>query len=289
MRLRINLIRSSMVVMSALLFTMCSTDEGIRPSDDTAISGRGLISGGTGTTVNLIGLSDKNELVFLTVSHGATETGLVPITGLRTDEFIIAIDKAKELFGVSSQSQIYKINPLTGVARPVGLSFTPALSGELVGFDLSPSDNTIRIMTATQNLRISTSTGQVLGQDGPWHVSPLALNSIAFLPGVAGSKTTLYGLDIAGQKLYKQAPGGTGAVVLIGSTGFEWRIEGGFDILSNGVGYTVQYGHGLSSGGPQIGNDDVTEDEFRLYTVNLKSGVATSKGVVRPMIGLTVK
>jgi len=278
-----------MVVMSALLFTMCSTDEGIRPSDDTAISGRGLISGGTGTTVNLIGLSDKNELVFLTVSHGATETGLVPITGLRTDEFIIAIDKAKELFGVSSQSQIYKINPLTGVARPVGLSFTPALSGELVGFDLSPSDNTIRIMTATQNLRISTSTGQVLGQDGPWHVSPLALNSIAFLPGVAGSKTTLYGLDIAGQKLYKQAPGGTGAVVLIGSTGFEWRIEGGFDILSNGVGYTVQYGHGFSSGGPQIGNDDVTEDEFRLYTVNLKSGVATSKGVVRPMIGLTVK
>jgi hypothetical protein len=144
-------------------------------------------------------------------------------------------------------------------------------------------------MTAGQNLRISTSNGQVLGQDGPWHVTPLALNSIAFLPGVAGSKTTLYGLDIAAQKLYKQAPGGTGAVVLIGSTGFEWRIEGGFDILSNGVGYTVQYGHGLSSGGPQIGNDDVTEDEFRLYTVNLKSGVATSKGVVRPMIGLTVK
>jgi hypothetical protein len=36
MRLRINLIRSSMVVMTALLFTMCSTDEGIRPSDDTA-------------------------------------------------------------------------------------------------------------------------------------------------------------------------------------------------------------------------------------------------------------
>ncbi|HZV45236.1 MAG TPA: hypothetical protein VFF90_12200, partial [Saprospiraceae bacterium] len=77
--------------------------------------------------------------------------------------------------------------------------------------------------------------------------------------------------------------------LLIGGTTFEWRLEGGFDIAGNGVGYTVQYGHGLSSGGAGVGQDDVTQDEFRLYTVDLKSGKATSKGIVRPMLGLTVK
>jgi len=289
MRLNINLIRSSMVIMTALLFTMCSTDEGIRPSDDTAISGRGLISGGPSTTVNLIGLSEANELVFLTVSHSAVETGVIPITGLRPGEYIIAIDKTKELYGLSSQSTIYKISPINGSARPLGPSFTPALSGDLVGFDVSPSDNVIRVMTKDQNLRISSTNGQVVGQDASWHVTPLTLNSIAYQPGVAGAKAILFGIDIAAQKVYKQAPAGTGAVVLVGGTTFEWRLEGGFDIASNGVGYTVQYGHGLSSGGPGIGQDDVTQDDYRIHAIDLKTGKATSKGAVRPMIGLTVK
>lgn len=292
MKLRIQLFRLGMVVMTAVMFSMCSTDEGIRPNDDTAISSRGggIISGGTGTTVNLIGLTLNNELVFLTVnSHGTTETGLLPITGLRVGETIIAIDKTKELFGLSSMSAIWKINPLTGTARPVGPNFTPAVTGELVGFDVSPTDNVIRVMTNDQNLRISTSNGQVIGQDPVFHISPLGLNGIAYLPAASGQKATLYALDIAGQKLYRQAPAGTGSVVLMGGTNFVWRLEGGFDIASNGVGYTVQYGHGFSSGGPGIGQDDVTQDNYRMHSVNLKSGAAASLGIVRPMIGLTVK
>jgi hypothetical protein len=294
MRLRINLFHASMVVLTAVLFTMCSSDEGLRPSDDAAIAGRGLISGGTGTSVNLIGLSVQNELVFLAVnSHGATETGVLPIVGLRAGENIIAIDKTKELYGLSSMSAIYKINTTSGQARPLGGNFTPAVTGELVGFDVSPSDNVIRVQTANENLRISSTTGQVIGTDPVWHITGLALNGIAYLPGVAGSKTTLYGIDIAGQKLYKQAPGGTGAVVLVGATTFVWRVEGGFDIASNGVGYTVQYGHGTGGGsggaGAGGGSDDITQDNYRLHSVNLKSGVASSLGVVRPMIGLTVK
>lgn len=290
MRLRNQLFHLGMIVMTAVLFSMCSTDEGIRPNDDTAISSRGGgISGGTGTTVYLTGLSYNNELVFLTVtSHGATETGLLPIVGLRAGESIIAIDKTKELYGLSSMSAIYKINPLNGQARPLGGNFTPAVSG-LIGFDVSPTDNVIRVMTKDQNLRISSTNGQVIGTDPVFHITPLDLNGIAYLPAASGGKATLYALDIAGQKLYKQAPAGTGAVVLIGGTTFQWRLEGGFDIASNGVGYTVQYGHGSTSGGAGIGQDDVTQDEFRLHSVNLKTGVASSLGIVRPMLGLTVK
>jgi len=279
-----------MVVLTVLLFSKCASDEGVRPSDDSAITGRGLISGGTGVAVNLTGLSTQNELVFLAVnSHGVTETGLLPIVGLRAGEVIIAIDKTKELYGLSNQNAIYKINTFNGQARPLGGNFTPAITGALIGFDVSPSDNVIRVETANENLRISSTTGQVIGTDPVWHITGLSLNGIAYLPGVAGSKATVYGIDIAGQKLYKQAPAGTGAVVLVGSTNFNWRLEGGFDIASNGVGYTVQYGHGFSSGGSGIGSDDVTQDNYRLHSVDLKSGAAKSIGVVRPMLGLTVQ
>ncbi len=293
MRLKINLFRTSVVVLTLTLFSMCSTDEGLKPVGDTAISGRGLINGGYATSINLIGLSTQNELVFLTVAHSATETGLVTIKGLRNGETIVAIDKTKDLFGLSNQSTIYKIDPITGNARPLGGNFSPALSGDLFGFDVSPSDNVIRVMTTDQNLRISSTTGQVIGQDPVFHISPQAINSIAYVPTSAGSKTTLYAIDIAAQKVYKQAPAGTGAVVLVGSTGFDWRMEGGFDIASNGVGYTVQYGHGLGAGnggaGAGGGFDDVTQDNYRLHSINLKSGAATSLGIVRPMLGLTVK
>jgi hypothetical protein len=290
MKLRIKLFHLSGLVLTGMLFSMCSTDEGVKPSDDGLITSRGLISGGASTTVYLTGLSDKNELVSLTVNHSATETGLVPITGLRAGESIIAIDKTKDLFGLSNQSAVYKINPATGVARIIGGGFTPALSGELFAFDVSPSDNVIRVMTTGgQNLRISPTTGLVIGEDAPWHITPLSVNGIAYLPAVSGGKVTVYALDIAAGKLYKQAPAGTGAVTLVGPTGFDWRLEGGFDILSNGVGYTIQYGHGTSSGGGVDAGGDVTQDDFRIHSINLKTGKATSLGAVRPMIGLTVK
>jgi hypothetical protein len=283
-----------MVVLTTMLFSMCSSDEGLKPSDDTAIAGRGLISGGTGTTASLIGLSTQNELVFLTVtSHGTSETGLIPITGLRAGETIIAIDKTKDLFGLSNQNAIYKINTYNGIARPLGGNFTPGVTGALVGFDVSPSDNVIRVQTSNENLRISSTTGQVVGTDPVWHIPGLALNGIAYLPGASGGKAILYGLDIAGQTLYKQAPGGTGAVTLVGSTGFVWRLEGGFDIASNGVGYTIQYGHGVNGGnggaGAGGGSDNLAQDDYRMHSVNLKSGVATALGRVRPMMGLTVQ
>jgi len=290
MKLKVNFFRFCMVALMAIVCTMCTTDEGVSPSDDTAISGRGLISGGTGTTVNLIGLSTVNELVFMTVSHSAVETGVIPITGLRPGESIIAIDKTKDLYGLSNQSTVYKISPLNGVARPLGPAFAPALNGAVFGFDVSPTDNVIRVMTSGQNLRISSTNGQVVGQDAAWHVATLAVNSIAYLPAVSGGKATLYAIDIAAQRVYKQAPAGTGPVSLVGSTGFEWSAEGGFDIAPNGVGYAVQFGHGTNGEGPGVGSSgDLKEDNFRLHSVNLKTGVATSLGIVRPMMGITVK
>ena len=62
-----------MVALMGIVCTMCTTDEGVSPSDDTAISGRGLISG-TGRQ-NLIGLSTVN-VGFMTVPMAQSKPAL---------------------------------------------------------------------------------------------------------------------------------------------------------------------------------------------------------------------
>jgi hypothetical protein len=293
MKLSIKLLHLSAMVLTGVLFSMCTTDEGVKPSDDAIISSRGLISGGS-STVYLIGLTEKNELVNLTVAHTATETSVVPITGLRDGETILAIDnntKTKALFGVSDASTVYKIDPVTGLARPLGDPFKPPLNGKYVALDVSPQDANLRVTTdGGLNLRVSPITGQTIAEDPFIGVVPGGINSIAYLPSLSGGKALLYTLDISTNALYRQLNANGGTMQLIGYTGFTWRLEGGFDIALSGIGYTVQYGHGNVSGGPVIGSsDDVTEDDFRIHSINLKTGKATSLGPVRPMIGLCVK
>ncbi|HLL44139.1 MAG TPA: DUF4394 domain-containing protein, partial [Segetibacter sp.] len=80
------------------------------------------------------------------------------ITGLQNGEKILAIDfrpATGQLYGVGSTSRIYVIDPKTGTARAVSgqspnptpavpASFTPALSGNIVGFDFNPTVDRIR-------------------------------------------------------------------------------------------------------------------------------------------------
>jgi hypothetical protein len=172
------MVRFSLVLFTLVVLSMCTSDEGLKPSDNAQISSRGL------TSVNLIGLSLNNELVFLTAYHTVTETGLVPIGGLRTGESMRAIDMNKKtgiLYGLSTESVIYKIDINTGSLHPVGPAFKPAASGDLIGFDVDPNLSLIRVMTSSlQNLKISMTTGQVIGQDLSFHIPGVAINGIAY-------------------------------------------------------------------------------------------------------------
>jgi len=320
MRLFTNMFRLSLVLFTLVVLSMCTTDEGFKPSDNAQISGRGLTPGGGGSTsVNLIGLSLNNELVFMTAFHSVTETGVVPIGGLRTGESMRAIDMNKKtgiLYGLSTESVIYKIDINTGSLHPVGPAFKPAASGDLIGFDVDPNLSLIRVMTSSlQNLKISMTTGQVIGQDLSFHIPGVAINGIAYGPistlggggtggggtgggtggtggggtgGSSGNKAPLYAINLGNQSLYKQTPSGTGTPVLVGSTGWEWTAEGGFDIGPNNVGYTVQYGIGLHPLGT-FDENDLTTEEYRLYSINLSNAITSSYGTVRPLMGLTVK
>ena len=293
MKLSMNLFRLGAVVLTGMLFSMCSTDEGVSPNDDGIISSRGLLTGGSSTNVALIGLSAANELVSLQAGPPATETAVVPITGLREGETILGIDvrtKTGELYGLSSQSIIYKLDATTGVATPVGAPFTPLLEGTIFGFDINPADDVIRVMSnKNQNLRISATTGQVVAIDPFVNFGGYVLNSIAYLPILSAGRAILYDLDVTTGALYKQTNANGGPLTYLGLTGFNWSGEGGFDISANAIGYTVQYGSIRQSGSGTWGADDTTQDAYRLYTVNLKNGKATSFGKVRPMIGVVVK
>lgn len=309
MRLITYIVRLSLVLFTLVVLSRCTTDEGLKPSDNTQISSRGL------TAVNLIGLSLNNELVFMSAFHTVTETGLIPIAGLRTGESMRAIDmhpKTKVLYGLSTSSVIYQISTVNGSLRPLGAPFSPAVSGDLIGFDVDPNLNLIRVMTSTyQNLKISLTTGQVIGSDAAFHIPSPAINGIAYGPvatlggggtggggfgggtgtgtgGSSANKAPLYAINLGNQSLYKQTPSGTGIPTLVGETGWVWSSEGGFDISGSNGGFTVQYGFGINPPGNPDGVDFSKED-YRLYYIDLATAITTSLGTVRPMMGLTVR
>ena len=294
MRLNFKLLTYGAAALSGFLFLpSCTNDDGIKPTDGAQIEERGLTSGAPVNTA-LIGLSPANELVNLMSGPPVSEVSRVPIVNLRPEESILAIDtrpRTKELFGISSESILYKIDPLTGDAVAVsGTPISPAISGSLVGFDFSPIDDAIRLVTDKgQALRISPTTGAVIGVDILFNPSLNPINSIAISYGTPTWRSTLYDLDANGN-LYRQSSANGGSLAYIGSTGFSFSGEGGFEIATSNTAFAVQYGRSRTGGTfGTIGYDDVTQDTYRLLTVNLRSGQATSYGKIGPMIGLAVK
>ena len=293
MRLNFKLFNLGAFVLAGLLWsTSCTKDEAVQPQDDSQIESRGLISGVVPNTA-LIGLSPNNELVNLLSGPPAQDLGVVPITGLRADEFVLAIDtrpRTKQLYGVTNFSTIYLIDKVTGAAVPVGLPFSPAINGAMVGFDFSPVDDVIRLITdASQCLRISPVTGAVTAVDVLLNPNQVPINSVAFSSTVGTQRSTLYDLDTNNGNMYRQSSANGGTLTLVGPTGFFSTGDGGFEITSTNFAFTVQFGKSrFPAGFGTSGFDDITQESYRLLNINLRTGKATSYGKVRPMIGLAV-
>jgi hypothetical protein len=178
--------------LGVLLTTGCTNEDNVSPNDNGSIEERGLIN--TVPSIPLIGLTPTNELVHLLSGPPVVEKSVVPITGLRPDELIIAIDtrvKTKELYGVSNQSVIYKINATTGLATAItGQPMVPAIEGTMVGFDFDPIEDMLRVVSNTgQNLRLSPETGQVLVIDTPLNPDTPAVQRAAY--SYAGPTSTI--------------------------------------------------------------------------------------------------
>ncbi len=186
------------------------------------------------------------------------------ITGLQSGETILAIDfrpATGQLYGLGSTSRLYVLHSETGVARMIGSgSLTPALTGKLAGFDFNPTVDRIRVVTDQgQNLRLNPETGTVQVVDVNINGQPGArIAAVAYTNNLAGAATTtLYDIDIASGKLYKQMPPNEGTLVEVGDLKLKVEGEGGFDISAKeGVG---------------LGLFEVNK-KSTLFTVDLASG-----------------
>jgi len=286
----------AVAITGTLLFTACSQEDQVSPADNQSIEERGLISGLPVSTA-LIGLSPNNELISLMSGPPVVDMGVVPITGLRQEELVLAIDnrpKTGELYGITNQDAIYVIDKTTGAATMISQSpLSPLPDGDYVAFDFSPQQDVIRLITNTgQNLRISPVTGAVVGVDTPINSFTLGFNSSAYTTSRPGVPSSLYALDPGTGGLYRSTNPNSGAVAYVGLTGFTFEGDGGFEITSTSTAFAAQYGHSrfqIGGGGIFGTQDDTTQDSWRLLMINLRSGAATSHGKVRPMIGLAIR
>lgn len=163
------------------------------------------------------------------------------LMGLQPGEKMLAIDfrpATGQLYGVSSDSKLYVINPESGATRMIGLSaFMPALESGIAAFDFNPTVDRIRLVTSSgQNLRLNPETGTVAVTDKPINGVPGAMiTGAAYTNNVAGaSTTTLYDIDVTTQSLYKQIPPNDGTLELVGQLKLKISGEGGFDIAAGG-------------------------------------------------------
>jgi hypothetical protein len=191
------------------------------------------------------------------------------ISGLQYGETILAIDyrpATGQLYGLGSSSRIYVIDT-NGAATAVGTAaFSPALSGNVAGFDFNPTVDRIRVVTSTgQNLRLNPETGAVQVIDGAINgVTGVMISSVAYTNSVAGATSTvLFDIDAAANKLYKQDPPNDGKLVEVGNLGLSTPgTDSSFDISATGIAI-ASVNSGTSS---------------MLYQVNLETGSTTRLG-----------
>lgn len=226
----------------AILFTAnaCTKDTQMELADMPAPK---LIGGPSSLSTDVIYYAltgDGQGIEKFSTSDPASSLNSAMITGLQAGEIILGIDfrpATGELFGIGSSSRLYQIDPEYGFATAIGTGpFTPLLEGGVTAFDFNPTVDRIRLITGTgQNLRLNPITGTVAVVDGDINGAIGAkIAAVGYTNSFAGATTTtLYGIDIVGEKLYKIIPPNNGTLVVVGPLVLNNMGEGGFDIIGD--------------------------------------------------------
>ena len=220
---RMRFVAGLLAIVSTLVLNAC-TDHRAIPDPNTV------------PDVTVYALNDANQLLRFSVRTPST-TVPISISGTASDERILSIDfrpATGQLYGVSNQSRLFVINPMTGAARPLTTTaFTPAVSGGIVALDFNPTVDRIRLVTNTgQDLRLNPETGGVAATDGMINGAAGAMiSAVAYTNNRAGAtSTTLYDIDPATDRLYIQNPPNNGTLTDVGSLGLDITGAAGFDI-----------------------------------------------------------
>ncbi len=245
-----------------------------------------IVAGGTGCPGRtIVALTALNTLVTFDSKTPGTVSTPVVVTGLGVGENLVGLTYrpiGARLYGLSSASRLFEINRTTGAATVVGTAaFTPALAGAIFGFDFNPTVDRIRVVSDTgQNLRLHPDMGAVVMNMADTALSPAgaAVSGVAYTNSVVGATTTtLYGIDVNGNKLVRQGgPDGMpspnlGVLSDVGALGVDPAGAAGFDIApGSNAAYATLSVAGTTG----------------LYTVNLATGAATLVGPIGGAVGV---
>jgi subtilisin-like proprotein convertase family protein len=218
----------------------------------------------------------------------------VPVTGLQAGETLVDIDvrpQNSQLYGVGSSSRLYTINPITGVATPVGAAGAFTINGTAFGTDFNPNADRLRLVSNTeQNIRLNPNDGSLAATDTALTPAGNVVSAAYDRNDLSiATATTLYAIDSAAGTLVtiggidgSPSPN-SGLITTVGTLGLGTNLNEpiGFDIsASTGIGFASITTAGIS----------------RLYTINLSTGSATLSssnggsigGGSSPFVGLTV-
>ena len=230
-----------------------------------------------GSSAMALGLTTDNKMLSFSLMT-PSETTEIMVTGLATDERLVGIDyrlrtmtdNSGMLYGLTNQSNLYTIDPATGVSTMVS-TLTPAadsafeeMEGEQFVVDFNPAADRLRVISNTgQNLRINVDTGETIldgeinGIEGAVVTGAAYTNS--FQTSIEGLGTALFDIDQANNLLAQQLPPNDGTLISIGTIANSLGMDNGFDIAGGDNGFafaTVP----STSGGSMLYRVDINPD-----------------------------
>ena len=181
------------------------------------------------------------------------------------------------LYGYNhATGSVYTVNTSTG-AVTLASALSTATNTNFTGIDFNPVADRLRIVTnTTQNLRVNVATGATIADtalayaaaDVNFGVSPLIIDAAYTNSTLGGAATTaLYYVDYGTDTLVRTANANSGLLETVGTLGFDFDANTGFDIYSNGTTNSA-FGAFRVAG--------VTS----LYSIDLLTGAATSIGTI---------
>ena len=220
----------------------------------------------------LYATTDQNQLIKLNARDPSRIRDVRSITGLPTGVTLAGIDfrpATGDLYGVGSDSVVYRVNPKTGIAVAEAPAFTPALRGTSFGVDFNPTVDKIRVVSDDrQNLRLNVDEGTVLSIDkdlnpGMPTVVGAGYTNSSF-SATRPTATTLYVVDAASDMLFKQNPPNDGTLTEGKRLGLDVGANANFDVAGAGnTGF-------LTNSSPRRGTS--------LYTVDVLTGKTRTLG-----------
>lgn len=243
-----------------------------------------------------VALTDQNQLVSFKVRKPDQLLSIHSIRGLAPGVSLVGIDyrpRTGDLYGIGSDSVVYRVNPQTGIAIAENLAgmplapvpFTQPLNGNNFGVDFNPAPDAIRIVSdAGQNKRVAPDAGTTLGDDlalnpGMPKVGGAAYTNSSFsVTQPAAANVQLYVVDYQNDMVFLQNPPNNGTLTNGQKlTGVDVQPKFGWDIAgTDDVGY--------------LATNDRRGRAASLYTVDETSGFTRNLGQIggRRLRGLTV-